>query len=216
MPTVNVVVNGIVTESITVDRFKRMLKEKPSDTDLTTYIAYPSGETKTIAAWRKSFEDRINYIEGDLFGDAQKTSQDTKIIIPHVCNDKACWGSGFVVPLGKHFPEARESYLDSEMTLGTVDFVQTKNPNIVVANMIAQTLGGYRPLYYNALAKCMDAVKAYMDAQKIETIIAPAFGSGLAGGDWNVIKELINDCWGEYDLGISIYYLKGTFPYLEK
>jgi hypothetical protein len=46
----------------------------------------------------------------------------------------------------------------------------------------------------------MAAVKAYIadllknNDSKIE-IHAPKFGSGLAGGDWNFIKELVCDIW---------------------
>jgi hypothetical protein len=37
------------------------------------------------------------------------------------------------------------------------------------------------------------------------TIHAPRFGSGLAGGDWNVIEQIIND---EITVDVTIYDLK--------
>jgi hypothetical protein len=45
-------------------------------------------------------------------------------------------------------------------------------------------------------------LQANNETNKVE-IHAPKFGSGLAGGNWNFISELINDVW--YDLQVYIY-----------
>jgi hypothetical protein len=36
-------------------------------------------------------------------------------------------------------------------------------------------------------------------------IHAPKFGSGLAGGNWNFISDLIEDIWGKYNVFIYNY-----------
>lgn len=152
----------------------------------------------------------INYIEGDLFAAIKAKPANTPIIVPHICNNKGGWGAGFVVPLGKHYPAAKANYLRSKMRLGSVGFTQCNN--VLICNMVAQELGGDRPLYYNHLARCMDKVAYKMGGYPYE-IHAPAFGSGLAGGDWDIIKELIEDCWIRKctPASINIYYLPGTF-----
>lgn len=153
---------------------------------------------------------KINYIEGDLFAAIKARPSNTPIIVPHICNNQGAWGAGFVVPLGRHYPKAKACYLRSSKTLGRVGFCH--NGNVLVANMVAQELGGDRPLYYNHLARCMDRVAKRMGGYPYE-IHAPAFGSGLAGGDWRVIEQLIQDCWIRKctPASINIYYLPGTF-----
>lgn len=158
---------------------------------------------------------KIKYIEGDLFkGDL------TNSVIAHVCNDKGAFGSGFVVPLANRFPLAKERYFNwyrqgheeysESFVLGNTQFVIVDD-RVVVAQMIAQTLGGHRPLYYNHLSKCMDAVAEYA----IETdarIVAPLFGAGLACGNWNIIESLIEDSWSRRGIETNIYFLPQFLP----
>lgn len=162
----------------------------------------------------------INYVNGDLF--AEVTKIETPVVISHVVNCKGGWGSGFVVPLGRHFPLSKEKYLEwyaegknVDFKLGEVQFVNvSEQPQITVANMVAQTLGGKRPLFYNELAKCMDRVARYMEfsAGPGAQIVAPMFGSKLAGGDWNFVEELITDCWLKRDIPVTIFYLLDNIP----
>jgi hypothetical protein len=172
----------------------------------------------------------IKYVCGDLFKPVKAIAETHTVIIPHCVNDRGAFSSGFVLPLGKQFPEAKDAYylwkaayagqyptLVNEFppfALGETLFVPVA-PQIIVAHMCAQTLGGVRPLYYNALVKCMDAVGKYAEENKAK-IIAPAFGSNLAGGDFKFIEQLIQDCWmRDKDLDVTIYYLKGTLPEVE-
>lgn len=144
----------------------------------------------------------LTYVEGDLFQAIDKVDRAT--VIAHVCNNKGRWGAGFVVSLGKKYPHAREAYIGSN--LGDIQMVLVNtNPNIYVCNMIAQTLGGKRPLYYNHLSTCMDSLVTKMNRK--EQIYAPRFGAGLAGGDWRVIEALIYDCWIRAGIDVTIFHL---------
>lgn len=158
----------------------------------------------------------IKYVEGDLFEHVPaKLETDKPVFICHVCNDKGGWGSGFVVPLGKIYPVAKESYLATGVyTQGCVQpiLVDTiSNIDIYVMNMIAQTLGGVRPLNYYSLAACMEKVGDLAKNCKA-SIHAPMFGAGLAGGNWNFIIKLIEDCWLSKDIPVTIYYLPQYLP----
>ena len=162
---------------------------------------------------------------GDLFENIAAITE--PIVIPHVCNDIGRWGSGFVVPLGKKYPTTREAYLEwyrewyrddnapssHLFQLGETQFIHVAS-NIVVANMVAQHgvrgAGGDRPLRYNALAKCMDSVGRYVRPQHLQPnyeIHCPMFGAGLAGGNWDFIEQLIQDCWVKRDIKVTVHYL---------
>jgi len=155
----------------------------------------------------------INYVNGDLF----ENVPDTPVVIAHICNDKGGFGSGFVVPLSQHFPKSKMQYLawhssGLDFGRGRVQFVEDKN--VVVANMVAQTLGGERPIYYNDLSRCMDKVAHYIivNLKRTGQIICPMFGSGLAKGDWNIVEKLIEDCWIRRGISVTVHYLPQFLP----
>lgn len=156
-------------------------------------------------------KSNLKYVKGNLF---DNIPTDRPVVIPHVCNDIGAWGAGFVVPLGNKYPKAKEDYLKwrngrigffSPFELGEVQYV--RNDNVVVANMIAQRgVGGPRPLDYRGLVKCMlDVYRVCTKENRRWDIICPKFGSGLAGGDWNIIETYIKTIWEELD--VTVYYL---------
>jgi hypothetical protein len=157
-------------------------------------------------------------IQGDLFS-AIAQMPDKNIIIPHVTNDQGGWGSGFVLPLAKNFPLAEHAYRTQPYyMMGEVDFVPIRDGEVItryVVNMCAQTLGGRntgeRDLKYQKLAECMERVATFWKGLKAEgeswEIVCPKFGSGLAGGNWEFIKELIDDCWLKRGINVTVYYL---------
>ena len=141
----------------------------------------------------------LRYVEGDLFEPLLALGTHQTVLVPHVCNNRGKWGKGFVVPLGRTFPAAQDAYLNwhagkppPEATyfggrtfqLGATQALEVKTaPRIIVLNMIAQEMGGPRPLRYNALATCMDHVaEAYRGMPTGPEIRCPMFGSALAGG----------------------------------
>jgi hypothetical protein len=66
-----------------------------------------------------------------------------------------------------------------------------------------------RPLNYFALIKAMNSINMYIKtkldpSEKIE-IHCPKFGSGLAGGNWKFIENLIEDIWPAYFVSVYEY-----------
>jgi len=175
---------------------------------------------------------KIKYMEGDLFEAVLNREDDSTVFISHVCNNKNKWGAGFVLPLHQHFPNTKIAYHDwfskdltqaaavqsyratGDAKLGETQLVNVAK-NIYVINMIAQTLGeGRRPLHYDHLVSCMKDVMNFIDETGTgnKEIIAPLFGSGLAGGDWNFIEKLIEDCWLSQSISVTIHYLSKFLP----
>lgn len=150
----------------------------------------------------------LNIIEKELFEYVRETreKEKTTIYIPHVVNNKNVFGAGFVVPFAKHYPISKASYHqwfnDTTPQLGQIKIIQLKaDPDLFVVHMLAQNgIGGKRPLKYDALVDCMRSVANKI--QKGERIIAPAFGSGLAGGSFDFIQALIEDIWDKLDTTI--------------
>jgi hypothetical protein len=142
------------------------------------------------------------------------------IIVPHVCNNVNAFGAGFAGQVADLYPEVKANFhmLGQKAKLGHVQFINVRSDkkyrhSIIFANMIAQNklinAKNKRPLNYAALAYSMNEVRSFAknlqsnnETNKVE-IHAPKFGSGLAGGNWNFISELINDVW--YDLQVYIY-----------
>ena len=165
--------------------------------------------------------NEIKYVKGDLFDHIGLIKQ--KIGIAHVCNDIGHWGAGFSGVLSKHYPLAEVSYRQSYahpnlensvgdvFELGGVDYVVVaQNPMAYVFNMIAQsgtvqTPRDYSPpIRYGALAFAMRTV-ARQARQDDLSLHCPRFGAGLAGGDWNVISNMVRELWVAKGLDVTIY-----------
>ena len=168
----------------------------------------------------------IVYKQGNLFEHLQP-----KDVIIHVVNDINRFGSGFAKAMAEFSPTVKMSYHDwfddnyhekykRDWTasifpprLGGVQII----PNIALVprcvtcfNMMAQSgvIGkdNPHPLDYNALDKCLQFVKLYTRSD--ENIVAPLFGAGLAGGDWNKIAPIVENRLDGRN--VAIYVLNET------
>jgi hypothetical protein len=144
------------------------------------------------------------------------------VIVPHVCNNVNEFNIGFAKAVSEHYPIVKENFhmYTSKAKLGSTQFVEVVKNNkyghrIIFANMIAQN-GLYspkntRPINYAALVYCMNNVRNYVKKlEKEEEIFrveihSPKLGSGMSGGDWKIISELICDTWVDIK-NIYIYY----------
>jgi hypothetical protein len=159
------------------------------------------------------FQNTLNRINAGKIG--------CHVIIPHVCNNINIFGGGFTKDLSERYPMVKENFhlLGNSAKLGKVQYIeveknQTYGYKLIIANMIAQdgtiNTKNPRPLNYAALAFCMTDVRNYcyslvnnLESSTLE-IHAPKFGSGLSGGDWTFIQELIVDTWKKYKTFIYI------------
>lgn len=73
--------------------------------------------------------------------------------------------------------------------IGSVQEEMVEAKKIMVVNCYTQYhYGGQIPLDYDALRLCMRKLNHTF---KGKHILSPKIGCGLAGGDWNVVKEII-------------------------
>ena len=83
-------------------------------------------------------------------------------------------------------------------------------PNLEVANMIGMRgvwgSPGEPPLQYDALAEALDVVGLHTAARKA-TVHMPRIGSGLAGGDWAKIEQMICRMAVKHRVLVLIYTL---------
>jgi O-acetyl-ADP-ribose deacetylase (regulator of RNase III) len=145
-----------------------------------------------------------------IVGNAVKPIGDGEKFIIHVSNDVHAWGSGFVLAISKKW-KMPEYYFRAtkSLNLGDIQAVIVEK-DITVINMIGQHGVGIDlvthipPIRYDAIRECLKKVNV-LALEFNATIHAPRFGSGLAGGDWNVIEQIIND---EITVDVTIYDLK--------
>ena len=128
-------------------------------------------------------------------------------------------GSGVAKALYTKWPIIKEDYLNvcnemfsqgglPETLLGHVTY--SLSDGKVLANCFTQQNYGYDGqvyLNYSALKRCMKSLKHFMKGYKDSKEVAiPKIGCGLAGGDWEIVKEVINSQFPK-DFKIKVYYL---------
>lgn len=157
--------------------------------------------------------ERIRRVNGDVINVARtvRDSGCNHVIIPHVCNNLGVMGAGVAAALAREWPQILPPYeavcARHNNPLGMTPSFEVE-PNLWVCNMIAQSgLGRSKtPLRYGALVHCMEHV-SNLAFTRAMCIVAPMFGSGLAGGDWSVIEHLINEIWVDNDIPVTIAVL---------
>lgn len=115
--------------------------------------------------------------------------------IAHCCNNKGVMGSGVALEIKNRIPEAYEAYINGPLELGYYSI----GGNVV--NLVAQD--GYgkgkRFVNYGALANTFQAVMSELwynkgfdkVSSRVKIGIPYKMASDRAGGDWNIVLELI-------------------------
>lgn len=172
----------------------------------------------------------IIYTNNSLFdvikSRVQAGNHGSTVFVPHVCNNIDLFGAGFAAQVSEQFPSVKADYhmLGKNFLKNNFGYCQIlkvfEDPKfrhkLFFVNMIAQNgirnHNNPRPLHYPALVKSMNQLQQFIInntgfANKTENveIHAPKFGSGLAGGNWRFIHDLIEDVWGRFFVTIYNY-----------
>ncbi len=156
---------------------------------------------------------------GYLVGDATRPQGTGARIIVHVCNDLGRWGKGFVLALSAHWaePEARyrkwsRGQAEVPFALGQVQFVEVE-PALWVANVLGQhgirKAGAAPPIRLEAVRTGLATVAQFAQVHHA-TIHMPRIGTGLAGGNWETISQLIREELCARDIPVTVYEWAGN------
>lgn len=153
----------------------------------------------------------ITYKKGNLFNFAKSG------VIAHGCNCRGGFGAGFAKYLAEQYPDARGMYfwkynnegwkLGECQAVGTSTYDEHGN-NLWIVNCATQDrywkeYEGERLVDYDALIEVFDKLNRLY--KTLGTVIhMPKIGAGLAGGDWNKIKKLMESCFDE-DTEVIVY-----------
>ena len=135
-----------------------------------------------------------------LIGDATAPRGDGLKIIAHVCNDIGGWGRGFVLAISRRWSEPEAAYRrwyeardGNDFGLGALQLVPVGDETWI-ANLIGQR-GIHAgpdgpPVRYEAIEEALLKVADEAHAMGA-SVHMPRIGSGLAGGDWDLIESII-------------------------
>jgi O-acetyl-ADP-ribose deacetylase (regulator of RNase III) len=134
-----------------------------------------------------------------VFGDLIQLALDNNFdVIIHGCNCFCTMGAGIAKGIKTYFPRAYEEDLKTtrgdKVKLGSISFaeIENKNKKLIVVNAYTQYhwKGKGVKVDYDALRSSFKEVKTKFPGLRIGY---PAIGAGLAGGDWSIIKQIIEE-----------------------
>lgn len=162
----------------------------------------------------------VNYVIGDATKPIQTAKQ--KHVIAHCCNNIGAWGRGFVLAVSALSPLPEKRYkawhhgeIGTEFKPGMVQIVPIPDSNLVVANIIGQD--GIRPkrdcagnmippILYDDLEVGLRKTAMWASRHNAD-IHTPRIGCGLAGGDWSIIKDILERTSVSFGINIFFYDL---------
>lgn len=158
----------------------------------------------------------ITYLKGDATAPRGSGSR----LVAQIVNDSAfTWGGGFSLAVRQKWPAAQQAFRSwaygerKNLTLGNLHLAPVDN-TLAIASMVAQR--GYGPstnprIRYSALKTCLQRLCTIALEQRA-TVHMPRVGSGLAGGSWNVVSELIDEGLCRRGISVFVYDLPGAEP----
>ncbi|MCT8176347.1 macro domain-containing protein [Variovorax sp. CY25R-8] len=132
-------------------------------------------------------------------GDLLQFALDGKFdVIVHGCNCQCQMGKGIALSIKQRFPEAYaadcRTTKGDERKLGTFSEAEilrgTRSFHVVNAYTQFHWRGTGIKADYEAIRKAMGAVKSRFSGKRIGY---PKIGAGLAGGDWDLIRSILEE-----------------------
>jgi len=118
----------------------------------------------------------------------------------HCCNCFNVMGAGIALAIKNKYPEAFEAdakcyFVNKKNKLGYFSVAETKD-NKFIYNLYTQHRYGRenRQLDYEALYTSLEKACWDLHTQKLKSIVGIPYKMGcyLAGGDWNIVKSILN------------------------
>ena len=143
-------------------------------------------------------------------------------LICHCCNDIGAMGSGVAKALFLKWPTVRTEYIadyknKENSNLGDVQYIPVEKDtvvcNIIGQHTISKNKDGGPPVRYWAIKKGFDSIRNNFQKRNFSIHIPYLMGSELAGGRWEEVEAIINDCFAAYDIDVYIYDIDGKRNY---
>lgn len=162
---------------------------------------YPNTPFSRVAGLIRSLKPNqpsattIKYVHGTVF----EPRGDGPRLICQLVNDSARrWGGGVASEAARRFPKANTAFskwiaaLQKSSRLGEVHFCDIGH-GCVLASLVAQH--GFGPsthprIRYSALERCLVTIREEVQRRHY-SVHMPRIGTGAAGGDWQLVEQLV-------------------------
>jgi O-acetyl-ADP-ribose deacetylase (regulator of RNase III) len=186
---------------------------------------YPGSELPRVVgllrvAERNLPQPLIKYVHGSA---TEPRGTGARMVV-QVVNDKtANWGgSGFATAVRRSWPAVQRDFKvwaereRASFKLGAVRLAEADD-RTVVASIVAQH--GYGPsprprVRYTGLRDGLQRV-AQLAAERGASVHMPRIGTGQAGGNWSVVRDLIAETLSSEGIHVTVYDLPGSTPRVE-
>jgi len=121
--------------------------------------------------------------------------------VVHGCNARGVMGSGFALAIKNMYPTVYEDYRDIHdkdgLILGNA-YPVMPTEKLIIWNAITQEncgSDGKRYVSYDAIETCFkqinESIPHILESEVSQEIHIPLLGAGLGGGNWEIIREII-------------------------
>lgn len=161
---------------------------------------------------------QVHLIQGDIVSieSLQCFNPNALNSISHIVNSTGVMGRGLALSIKKKYPQVFQEYKNlceahkaaPKKLLGTLQVIMVQQ-NIAVCNLFGQLNYGteQRQLNYEALYRGLEyQVNAAKQDPNMEFYYPFNMGSGLAGGNWEIVQSMINILFK--DLSNKVYIVQ--------
>lgn len=129
-------------------------------------------------------------------------------LIVHGCNCQGIMGGGVAAQIAHRWPHVEQAYIKEKVEmglfLGTIIPVEVEPFKIIVNAMTQEEGGNFHPVRsyavdYSAVADCFERVVDLHSQIMHNTsgrnlpIVFPQIGAGIAGGNWVIVRTIIDE-----------------------
>lgn len=117
-------------------------------------------------------------------------------IIVHQVNELGVMGAGLALQIKNKYPQVFTKYkqIANKDCWGQIQFVQIAD-NKFICNMFSQKgiSRTHRTTDYELMRKCLTKLNTLAEQHNLTVAIPYKIGCGLAGGDWNIVEQIIKE-----------------------